>query len=130
MTLSTTAIRRRPPSAALVMALFAVLGLAVGCGGPAGGGGGGGSAVAPAANTVVIKGFAFEPGSIAVAPGTKITVLNQDQATHTLTADDKSFDTGTIAGGRSAEITAPTKPGTYSYVCTIHQYMTGTLTVT
>ena len=129
MSQSATSIRRRP-WAMLVMVLVALLGLAVGCGGATGSGGGGGSAAAPAANTVVIKGFAFQPVSITVAPGTKITVINQDQATHTLTAEDKSFDTGTLAGGQRAEITAPGKPGKYSYVCTIHQYMTGTLTVT
>ncbi|HEY2763692.1 MAG TPA: cupredoxin domain-containing protein [Pseudonocardiaceae bacterium] len=128
MSQSATAIRRRP-WALLAMVLVAVLGLAVGCGGTTGSGEGGGSAAAPAANTVVIKSFAFQPDTLTVAPGTKITVLNQDQASHTVTADDKSFDTGKVAGGQRAEITAPGKPGKYSYVCSIHQYMTGTLTV-
>ncbi|MGH3848715.1 MAG: cupredoxin domain-containing protein, partial [Pseudonocardiaceae bacterium] len=127
MTPSTTAVRPRP-IAMLVLVLTAVLGLTVGCGGTAGSGGGGGPAAAPAANTVVIKNFAFAPAALTVAPGTKITVLNQDHTPHTLTAKDKSFDTGNIAGGQRGEITAPSKPGKYPYVCTIHQYMTGTLT--
>jgi hypothetical protein len=36
----------------------------------------------------------------------KITAINQDEAPHTVTADDKSFDTGTISGGQRGEITA------------------------
>ncbi|MER7204684.1 cupredoxin family copper-binding protein [Streptomyces sp. CB01635] len=78
---------------------------------------------------VTIKNFAFHPATFEVSPGTKITVTNEDSATHTLTADDKSFDTGDLAQGKSATITAPSKPGSYSYVCTIHPNMKGTLTV-
>src|SRR5581483_9048677 len=59
-----------------------------------------------APNTVVIKNFGFGPATMTVAPGTKITVLNQDRAPHTVTAVNKAFDTGTIAGGQRGEITA------------------------
>ncbi|WP_406103475.1 cupredoxin family copper-binding protein [Streptomyces sp. NBC_01003] len=78
---------------------------------------------------VTIKDFAFHPATFEVSPGTKITVTNEDSATHTLTADDKSFDTGDLAQGKSATITAPSEPGSYSYTCTIHPNMKGTLTV-
>ncbi|MGW6405249.1 cupredoxin domain-containing protein [Streptomyces sp. NPDC055134] len=78
---------------------------------------------------VTIKDFAFHPAKLEVSPGTKITVTNEDSATHTLTVDDKSFDTGDLAQGKSATITAPSKPGSYSYICTIHPNMKGTLTV-
>jgi plastocyanin len=77
--------------------------------------------------TLDISGFAF--GSVSVAPGGKVTVQNQDSATHTVTADEGGFDTGQIAGGSSATFTAPTTPGTYSFHCDIHPDMTGTLTV-
>jgi len=128
-----TAIRLRPIVILLTM-LVAVLGLGLGCGGGAGigagGGGGSGSIASPTTpDTIVIKNFAFVPASLTVAPGTKVTVINQDQAPHTVTADDKSFDTGTIVGGQRGDITAPTRPGHYPYLCTIHQYMTGTLIV-
>jgi plastocyanin len=133
MTPPVTAIRLRPTAILLTM-LVAVLGLVLGCGGAAGssaGGGGGSGPVADPAtpDTIVIKDFAFVPASLTVAPGTKITVINQDQAPHTVTANTKSFDTGTIVGGQRGEITAPTRPGNYPYICTIHQYMTGTLVV-
>ncbi|MGH3538268.1 MAG: cupredoxin domain-containing protein [Pseudonocardiaceae bacterium] len=132
MITSPTAAIRLCPTAIVLTMLVAVLGLVLGCGGGAGSpaGGGGGPAATPSApDTIVIKNFTFMPASLTVAPGTKITVINQDQAPHTVTADDKSFDSRTISGGQRGEITAPTKPGSYPYICTIHQYMKGTLIV-
>jgi plastocyanin len=82
------------------------------------------------ANTIVIKNFVFSPAEITVAPGAVIMVDNQDSAPHTVTAKDKTFDTGNLAGNQRGSITAPMKPGGYPYICDIHQYMTGTLTVT
>jgi plastocyanin len=130
MTLPATVVRSRP-SAIVLTVLFAVIGLVVGCGTNAASNsrGGGGSTAAPASNTIVIKNFSFVPASLTVAPGAKITVINEDQAPHTVTANDKSFDTGVITGGQRGEFTAPSKPGSYPYLCTIHQYMTGTLIV-
>jgi plastocyanin len=122
-------VRSRPSAIALTV-LFAVLGLVTGCATAAASSEWGGGVATPlAAPTVVIKNFAFGPAAVTVAPGTKVTVINEDQATHTLTARDRSFDTGPITGGRRAEITAPATPGHYPYFCGIHQYMTGTLTV-
>lgn len=126
---------RSRSSAILFTVILAVPGLVVGCGAAAASSGwSGGSAAAPPApnsapNTIVIKNFSFEPASLTVAPGTRVTVLNEDQTAHTLTAGDKSFDAGTIAGLQRAEITAPRKPGSYPYLCLIHQYMIGTLVV-
>lgn len=136
--MTPSAANRSRPATILLALIIVVLGLVTGCGGGAGSSanGGSGSAAAPAApheptssNTIVIKDFSYTPASLTVAPGTKITVVNQDQAPHTVTANDKSFDSSTIEGGRRGEFTAPTKPGTYPYICTIHQYMTGTLIV-
>ena len=132
ITSSTATIRLRPTAIVLTM-LLAVLGLVLGCGGGAGspaGGGGGPTATAPSSPVPIeIKNFTYMPTPLTVAPGTKITVINQDRAPHTVTADDKSFDSGTISGGQRGEVTAPSKPGSYSYICTIHQYMKGTLIV-
>ncbi|MEU8512772.1 cupredoxin family copper-binding protein [Kitasatospora sp. NPDC048722] len=78
---------------------------------------------------VTIKNFAFAPASLTVKPGQTVTVVNQDSTTHTLTASDKSFDTGNIAPGASATFTAPQQTGDHPYICTIHPFMHGTLTV-
>jgi plastocyanin len=116
-----TGIRARP-AAILLALLVAALGLVVGCGG---------AAVAPSrtAATIVIDKFTYQPASLTVAPGTQITVMNRDSAAHTVTGNDESFDSGTIAGGQRGEITAPSKPGSYPYICTVHPYMTGMLIV-
>lgn len=81
-------------------------------------------------HTIVIKNFTFMPGHLTVAPGTVITVVNKDATIHTLTATKgASFNTGDIQAGQSKTFTAPKTAGTYPYFCMIHQYMTGTLTV-
>jgi plastocyanin len=71
----------------------------------------------------------FSPMKTTVAPGTTVTVTNKDGFDHTLTSKAGGFDTGDIPGGQSKTFTAPKKAGSYSYICTIHQYMTGTLVV-
>jgi plastocyanin len=77
----------------------------------------------------MIQNFLFAPEGLTVAPGATVTVVNQDTANHTLTEKDHSFDTGNIPGNATGTFTAPTKAGTYPYICAIHPFMTGTLTV-
>jgi plastocyanin len=79
--------------------------------------------------TIVISNFMFGPMTTTVAPGATIKVTNKDSATHTLTATGGQFNTGNIAQNQTKTFKAPTKPGTYSYICNIHQYMTGSVTV-
>ncbi|MFF3172229.1 cupredoxin domain-containing protein [Streptomyces sp. NPDC057900] len=127
-------------AAALTLSLTAL----AGCSDSGGGGGGSSSAPAtppslvPATTSppagggvkVSIKDFKFRPAKQTVAPGARITVTNDDTTTHTMTATKgKAFDTGDIAPGKSATFTAPSKAGAYPYDCTIHPFMTGTLTV-
>ena len=77
--------------------------------------------------TIVIADFSF--GSPKTVPvGTTITVMNNDSAPHTMTADDGSFDTGDIPIGGSAEITFD-EAGTFPFHCNIHSSMTGSITV-
>ncbi len=89
-----------------------------------------GSATAVSGSQIVIDDFKFSPASLTVSPGQKVTVMNKDSTTHTLTATSgKAFDTGDIASGASGSFTAPSTPGSYPYICTIHQFMHGTLVV-
>jgi plastocyanin len=88
------------------------------------------SSNAVAGSTIVIKNFAFSPDSISVKPGATVTVKNEDEVTHTLTADSGAFTTGNLTGGSTMHFNAPTKPGSYAYRCSIHQFMTGTVVVT
>jgi plastocyanin len=89
-------------------------------------GGGSGSS---SAHTIMIQNFAFSPKTITVTPGATITVTNHDNVAHTVTSSKAGFDTGNIMPGASKTFTAPMSAGTYAYICSIHQYMSGTLIV-
>ena len=82
-------------------------------------------------DTIVIQNFMFHPASLTVAPGTTVTIRNEDSVTHTLTdkSDPKLFSTGDVPAHGTKTIKAPGKAGSYTYICMIHQYMTGTLKV-
>ena len=76
-----------------------------------------------------VRDFSFS--GLDVKAGARLLVQNQGPAAHTLTAEDNSFDTGAIAAGSNAQITVPSRPGTYKVKCTIHPtQMTGELKVT
>jgi plastocyanin len=84
---------------------------------------------AASATTAKIAGFAFAPKQLKVKVGQSITWTNEDSAAHTVSAQSGAgFDSGAIAQGASYTWKA-TKPGTVSYICTIHPSMTGTITV-
>jgi plastocyanin len=83
---------------------------------------------APRANEVVIEDFVFAPDPLPVKAGSTVRVQNLDDAAHTLTADDDSFDTGNLAGGATKTVVLDT-PGRYAYHCAIHDYMTGVIRV-
>jgi plastocyanin len=114
-----------------VVAVAAVAaGMAVtGCGGGGAPGMSAAGAAPTATNRVSISNFMFSPMTAEVAPGATVTVVNKDAVAHTLTATGGQFDTGNIGPGQAKTFTAPTAPGSYHYICNIHQYMTGTIVV-
>ena len=63
-----------------------------------------------------------------VKAGATVTVHNNGPSTHTVTQDGGGFDVS-IDAGKDATFTAPSKPGTYKFHCSIHTQMHGTLTV-
>jgi plastocyanin len=81
-----------------------------------------------AVGQVTIKNFGFHPSPLRAKVGQTITVTNADDTSHTFSADDHSFDTGTIHGGASATVTL-THAGTVAYHCNIHNYMQGVIQV-
>src|SRR4029079_13195070 len=87
-----------------------------------------GATVLAADHAVDIAGFAFSPGSVTVTVGDTVTWTNADAQNHTATADDASFDTGTIARNTSQSVTFSTA-GTFGYHCKIHPQMTATVVV-
>lgn len=77
---------------------------------------------------VQIVEFSYEPDPVVVQVGGKVTWQNEDTAPHTATADDGSFDTGTIEKGKLGSATFK-EPGTFTYFCEIHPTMHGTVEV-
>jgi len=80
-------------------------------------------------SSITISNFMFMPMSLSVSPGAIVKVTNKDSATHTLTATGGQFDTGNVTQNQTKTFKAPSKPGTYHYICNIHQYMMGTIIV-
>ncbi len=79
--------------------------------------------------TVTIQNFAFHPANFTVSPGATITVINDDQVIHTLTADNVAFNSGDVTNGVPVSFPAPTQPGTYPFHDHLRSYITGVLTV-
>jgi plastocyanin len=76
--------------------------------------------------------FMFSPGSTSVKAGTTVTWTDKTDAPHTVTSDagDPASFNGSLGGsGTTFSFTFKT-PGTYHYHCSIHPYMTATITVT
>jgi plastocyanin len=88
-----------------------------------------GSGAATSTESITISNFMFSPMHASVAPGSTVSVTNKDSVTHTLTATGGRFNTGDIGPGQTKTFTAPSKAGTYNYICNIHQYMMGTIVV-
>ena len=77
---------------------------------------------------VQIVEFSYEPDPVVVQAGGKVIWQNEDSAPHTATADDGSFDTGTIEQGKIGSATFK-EAGTFTYICEIHPTMHGTVEV-
>jgi plastocyanin len=93
----------------------------------------GGSEPAPSGEArrsekVEIVEFAYDPDPVVVAAGGKVIWQNEDVAPHTATADDGSFDTGTLEKGKLKSETFK-EPGTFTYFCEVHPTMHGTVEV-
>ena len=103
------------------------------------------SASSSASSTIIIpagigndKSLNFQPSNITVAAGTTITWVDKDTSIHDI--DFTSMPAGaSLATNPSPNTTkwtgdmysvTLTVPGTYTYVCDYHDWMTGTITVT
>jgi len=78
--------------------------------------------------TVSIHDDAFDPVQTAIAPGTTVTWVNNDEEAHTVTADDGLFDSGRLAPGDSYSVWFDGS-GMVAYHCEPHPHMTGTIEV-
>jgi plastocyanin len=80
-------------------------------------------------NKIEIKDFAFNPQTITVKSGEKITWINRDEEPHTIVSVEKQFKkSSALDTDQEFTITAGA-PGTYTYYCSVHPKMTGTIVV-
>ena len=80
-------------------------------------------------NKIEIKDFAFNPQTITVKAGDKITWINRDEEPHTVVSVEKQFKkSSALDTDQQFTITAGA-PGTYTYYCSVHPKMTGTIIV-
>lgn len=77
---------------------------------------------------VVIKQMHFDPSQITVQAGDTVEWKNEDIFSHTVTADDGSFDSGLIDPGHSWQMTFKSAQ-TLAYHCRPHPNMKATLIV-
>lgn len=82
----------------------------------------------PSTIEVAIEGFAFKPAEINIPAGSTITWYNEDSATHTVTARDKTFDSGSLSRQGTFSYTFD-KNNTFEYYCQFHPSMTGKVIV-
>jgi len=80
------------------------------------------------ATEVKIDNFVFAPNPVTVPAGTTIRWTNRDDIPHNVVAEDKSFKSKVMDTDESFTYTF-SKPGTYTYFCSIHPKMTGKIVV-
>lgn len=127
---------RTIPAFVIGLAITVVLSFVVasGCGSTGGGttttlaGGGSTGTTIASAGQVTMKNLAFNPATVTIKVGESVTWTNQDSMTHTVVADKGEFKSGDLGAGASFTFKFD-KAGTYSYHCSIHPSMTGTITV-
>jgi plastocyanin len=83
----------------------------------------------PAALQVTIDNFSFAPATLTIAPGTEVTWVNHDDIPHTVVSEDKTtFKSRALDTDEKFSVTF-SKPGTYTYFCSIHPKMTAKVIV-
>jgi len=120
----------RPLALPAALAAVALTLLGAGCNKETGGDVGVPESTAPAVGEgpVTIKGIAFNPREVHVKVGQQL-LWNWDDGglEHTVTADDKSFDSGRKSSGSWPRTFS--KAGTIAYHCEVHRQMHGTIVV-
>src|SRR5207302_1610611 len=113
--------------AATVAALAVVIGVAVAPLAPAGSAVGG-AQVLMVDNEPDLTNWHFDPADVTVTAGSTVVWHNKGHEEHSVTADDKSFDSGLTKPGTDFQRAFP-KVGVYAYHCQPHPWMTGKIQV-
>src|SRR5437667_9890497 len=80
-------------------------------------------------NRIEIKDFAFNPQTITVKSGEKVTWINRDEEPHTIVSVGKQFKKSTALDTDQEFTITVRAPGTDEYYCSVHPKMTGIIIV-
>ena len=80
-------------------------------------------------NKIEIKDFAFNPQTLTVKAGEKVTWINRDEEPHTIVSVEKQFKKSTALDTDQEFTITVGAPGAYDYFCSVHPKMTGTIVV-
>ena len=80
-------------------------------------------------NRIEIKDFGFNPQTLTVKSGEKVTWINRDEEPHTIVSVGKQFKKSTALDTDQEFTITAGAPGTYNYFCSVHPKMTGTIVV-
>jgi amicyanin len=80
------------------------------------------------ATEIKIDNFSFSPSTVTVPIGSTVRWTNHDDVPHNVVNEDKSLKSKTMDTDENFSYTF-TKPGTYTYYCSIHPRMTGKVVV-
>jgi plastocyanin len=76
---------------------------------------------------VGIADFTFTPATVNIPVGGSVVWTNNDNQAHTATSAG-NFDAGAIQPGTSTTVAFATA-GSFTYICSFHPFMTGTVVV-
>ena len=111
-----------------VSIIFAAAGLAAGCGSSSSS-----PSTATADVTIQMLGDrgnqSYSPNPTTMRAGQTVAWHNGDTTAHTSTKDGGGFDTGSVNAGATSSPIAMSTAGTFTYHCTIHPAMVGTVVV-
>lgn len=81
------------------------------------------------AAVVEMKDISFSPEEVTVKVNEMVRWVNEDPVAHTITDDGGRFDSGAVSGSSATYEQTYAAPGVFSYTCTIHPTMKGTVIV-
>jgi plastocyanin len=80
----------------------------------------------PRVHRIDMTAMAYAPTELTVAPGSRVVWTNRDIVPHTVTADGRQFDSGSVAPGADWTLTVKDR-GRLPYTCVFHPGMKATL---
>ena len=79
-------------------------------------------------NPVAIQNYAFSPSALTIQKGANVTWTNYDSVQHHVVSDSSAFSSPLLNKGDTYTHQF-NNTGSFSYICSIHPYMKGTIVV-